>query len=143
MSQLMKQYFEWWRYSSKESQFLVIDRRVLVAMIDNLDEEKVVDIATSISLITMRDFLRLRFGKLDTKTMLEFLDTLDLHMNWGNLKTTEEPDGGIEVLVTHALGIKWSIFVSEFISNMLSSYLNMRTATEYSTFGCTVIASRS
>jgi hypothetical protein len=141
ISHVMTEYFEWWIYSSKGSAFVIVDRRVLTALMEGLDEEKIVDVARSIALITTREFLKFHFGKLDSETVLEFLDTLGLHMNWGDVKTVEKSDGGVEVLVTHELGIRWSIFVSEFIANLLSSYLDMQTTTEYSTFGCTVLAS--
>jgi hypothetical protein len=141
ISHLLVQYFDWWYYSSKGSAFVTLDRRVLKALIEDLDEERTTDIARSIALITTRDFIKFRFGKLDSEAVFEFLDTLDLHMNWGVVKTIRRGDGSLEVLVTHELGIKWSIFVSEFISNLLSSFLDMQTSTEISTFGCTVLAS--
>jgi hypothetical protein len=140
MNQLLMQYFDWWHYSSKGSSFLTLDKLVIAALIEDLDEEKTSDIARSIALIATRDFLKFRFGKLDSETVLTFLGTLDRYMHWGDVKTIKSEKGGLEVLVKHDLGIKWSIFISEFISSLLSSFLDMQTSVEISTFGCVVLA---
>src|SRR6185437_11408242 len=63
VNHLLVQYFQWWRYASRGSTFVTLDRRVLAALIEDLDEEKVADIARSIALIVTRDFLKFRFGK--------------------------------------------------------------------------------
>jgi hypothetical protein len=140
MNHLLVQYFDWWHYASKGSAFLSLDRLVLMALIEDLDEEKISDIARSITLVATRDFLKFRFGKLDSETVFTFLGTLDLYMHWGNVKTTKREDGGLEVLVKHDMGIKWSIFTSEFVSSLLSSFLDMKSSVEFSTFGCSVLA---
>jgi hypothetical protein len=140
INRLLAQYFDWWQYASKGSAFLAIDRLVVVALIEDLDEEKTSDIARSIALITTRDFLKFRFERLDSETVFAFLAMLDQYMHWGDVKTIKRDDEGLEVLVKHDMGIKWSIFISEFISSLLSSFLDMRTSVEISTFGCTVIA---
>jgi hypothetical protein len=140
INRLLVQYFEWWQYASKGSAFLALDKLVLVALLEDLDEEKTSDVARSIALITTRDFLKFRFGRLDSETVSAFLVMLDQHMHWGDVKTIKKEDGGLEVLVKHDMGIKWSIFVSEFISSLLSSFLEMETSVEISTFGCSVQA---
>lgn len=140
INRLLGQYFDWWHYASKGSAFLTLDRLVLMALIEDLDEEKTSDIARSIALITTRDFLKFRFGKLSPETLFKFLDMLDGYMHWGDVKTLRREDGAVEVLVKHDMGIKWSIFISEFISSLLSSFLDLQTSVEISTFGCTVLA---
>jgi len=140
INRLLGQYFDWWQYASKGSGFLTLDRLVLMAMIEDLDEEKTSDIARSIALITTRDFLKFRFGKLDSETLFKFLDMLDHYMHWGDVKTLRREDEAVEVLVKHDMGIKWSIFISEFVSGLMSSFLDMQTSVEISTFGCTVLA---
>ena len=139
INHLLVEYFEWWHYASKGSTFVTLDRRVLVALIEDLDEEKIADVARSIALIVTRDFLKFRFGKLDSETVFQFFSTLDLHMNWGEVKTIKRDDGGMEVLIKHDMGMKWSIFISEFVSSLLPSFLNMQTSVEFSTFGCAVL----
>jgi hypothetical protein len=138
INRLLVQYLDWWQYASKGSAFVTLDRRVLVALIEDLDEEKIADVARSIALITTRDFLKFRFGKLDSETVLRFFEALDEHMNWGEVKTLRNEEGGLEVLIKHDMGIKWSIFVSEFISSLLPSFLGLQTRIEFSTFSCTV-----
>jgi hypothetical protein len=140
INRLLTQYFDWWHYASKGSSFLVLDRLVLTAMIEDLEEEKIGDIARSIAVMTTRDFLKFRFGELDSETVLEFLGMLDSYMHWGDVKTIKREGGGLEVLVKHEMGIKWSIFASEFISSLLSSFLGMHATVEFSTFGCAVLA---
>jgi hypothetical protein len=140
INRLLTQYFDWGHYASKGSSFLTLDRQVLMALLQDLDEEKTGDVARSIALIRTRDFLRFRFGKVDSETVFKFLGILDLYMHWGDVKTTKREDGGMEVLVKHDLGMKWSIFTSEFVSSLLSSFLDMRTSVEFSTFGCAVEA---
>ena len=140
INRLLTQYFDWWRYASKGSSFLTLDRLVLMAMIDDIDEERIGDMARSIAIMTTRDFLRFRFGNLDSETASRFLEMMDLYMHWGEVKTIRREGGGLEVLVKHDMGIKWSIFTSEFVSSLLSSFLDMRTTVEFSTFGCSVLA---
>jgi hypothetical protein len=140
ISRLLTQYFDWWHYASKGSSFLVLDRLVLMAMIEDLEEEKVGDIARSIAVMTTRDFLKFRFGGLDSETVLKFLGMLDSYMHWGDVKTIKSEGGALEVLVKHEMGIKWSIFASEFVSSILASFLGMHVTVEFSTFGCAVLA---
>jgi len=140
INRLLTQYFDWWHYASKGSSFLTLDRLVLTAMIEDIDEERIGDIARGIAMMSTRDFLRFRFGKLDSETASRFLEMLDLYMHWGDVKTFRREGGGLEVLVKHDSGIKWSIFTSEFVSSLLSSFLDMRTTIEFSTFGCSVLA---
>jgi hypothetical protein len=138
INRLLGQYLEWWQYASKGSAFVTLDRRVLMALIEDLDEERIADVARSIALITTRDFLKFRFGKLDSQTVLRFFEMLDAHMNWGEVKTLKTEEGGLEVLIKHDMGIKWSIFISEYISSLLPSFLGLQTRVEYSTFSCSV-----
>jgi hypothetical protein len=140
INHLLGEYFDWWLYASKGARFLTLDRLVLVALMEDLDEEKTSDIARSIAVVTARDFLKFRFGKLDSESLFKFLDMLDQHMQWGDVKILRREDEGVEVLVKHDMGIKWSIFVSEFISSLFSSFLDMQTSVEISTLGCTVLA---
>jgi len=140
INRLLTQYFDWWHYASKESSFLTLDRLVLTAMIEDIDEERIGDLARSIAMMSTRDFLKFRFGKIDSETASRFLGMLDLYMHWGDVKTIRKEGGGLEVLVRHDMGIKWSIFTSEFVSSLLSSFLDMRATVEFSTFGCSVLA---
>jgi len=142
INRLLGEYFDWSNYAAKGSGFVTLDRLVLKAMIEDLDEEKTGDIARSIAVVSTRDFLKFRFGNLDPETLFKFLDMLDHYMHWGDVKTLGKEDGGVEVLVKHDMGIKWSIFISEFISSLLSSFLGLRTSAEISTFGCTVLANQ-
>jgi hypothetical protein len=141
INRVLGEYFDWSNYAAKGSGFVTLDRLVLMAMIEDLDEEKTGDIARSIAVVSTRDFLRFRFGNTNPETLFKFLDMLDHYMHWGDVKTLRR-EGGVEVLVKHDMGIKWSIFISEFISSLLSSFLGLQTSAEISTFGCTVLANK-
>lgn len=139
INNLLIKYFDWWQFAEKKSSFMVLDKRLIMALIEEVDEEKSVDIARSVALMMSREFMMFRFGKVDRDSVLEFLELLGDHMNWGEI-TPKSESGNLVVMVKHELGAKWSLFLSEFISSLFSSFLAMKTTFEFSTFGCTITA---
>lgn len=140
MNNLLVQYFDWWQFAEKGSPFMALDRRLLMTIIDEVSEEKSTDIARSMALMTSREFIKSRFGKLDLDSVLGFLELLGARMNWGEITTRKSNVGALEVTVKHDMGAKWSVFLSEFISSLFSAFLDMETVSEFSTFGCSVTA---
>jgi hypothetical protein len=139
INNLLIQYFDWWQFAEKKGSFMVFDRRLITALIEEIDEEKSVDIARSVALMMSREFMMFRFGKIDRDSVLDFLEILSDHMNWGEITIKSEREN-LVVMVKHELGARWSLFLSEFISNLFSSFLEMETTFEFSTFGCTITA---
>ena len=139
LNHLLVQYFDWWEFDTHGSSMLTLDRRLFGSLIEELDEERIADIAKSVALMTSREFIKFRGSRLDTEGILSYLELVGAHMNWGQV-TVNRDGGDLEVLVKHDLGIKWSLFLSEFISSLLSSFLAMETSSEFSTFGCSVRA---
>jgi hypothetical protein len=140
INNLLIQYFDWWQFAQKRGSFMVLDRRLIRAIIEEVDDDTSVDIARSVAVMMSREFMMSRFGKVDKDSIFRFLEMLDNNMNWGEMTPTKTEGGKLEVMVKHDLGVKWSLFVSEFISSLFSSFLAMKTTSEFSTFGCSITA---
>ena len=140
VNNILVQYFDWWQFAEKGSVFMALDRRLLAALVEEVSEETSTDLARSVALMTSREFIKARFGKLDLASVLSFLELLGARMNWGEITTVMGAGGALEVTATHDLGARWSLFLSEFIASLLSAFLGMQTVSESSTYGCSVNA---
>ncbi len=140
INNLLVQYFDWWKFTEKRSSFMIFDKRLIMAIIEEVNDGAIVDIARSVAVMMSREFMLSRFGKVDKDSIFRFLEILDNHMNWGELTPIKIEGGKLEVIMRHDLGVKWSLFLSEFISSFFSSFLAMKTTTEISTFGCSITA---
>ncbi|MHB8568242.1 MAG: hypothetical protein ACYC7D_07320 [Nitrososphaerales archaeon] len=141
VNQILMRHLDWGQYMSDTSPFVVIDKQIFIALIENITEERIVEVARSIALVTTHNFIKFRYKKVDERSVLDYFETVSSYMNLGELNTIEDKQGNqLEIIMRHALGIKWSIFLTEFVSGILSSFLNMETHSEISTLGCSVIA---
>jgi hypothetical protein len=140
INNLLMQYFDWWQFAEKSSSFMVLDERLFRVIIEEVDDDTSVDIARSVALMVSREFMMFRFGKVDKVSISRYLEILGNRMNWGEITTINTEGGKVEVVAKHDLGVKWSLFLSEFISSLFSSFLAMKTTSEISTFGCSITA---
>jgi len=145
ISQVLRRHIEWGQYIGLGTTFLTIDKEIFASFLEEIGEDRLVEIARSSSLVSAHNFLKFRYQKINFDTVMDFLETLSSNTNIGetNIMMDEEGVGHIEINVRHSLGMKWSIFLSEYISGILSSFLEMETETEVSQLGCTITAARS
>jgi hypothetical protein len=142
VSQVLKTYIEWGQFAGPGTTQLTVEKEIFVALLGELPEERLVDIARSSSLVAAHEFLKFRYHKVNLVTVLDYIDKLSLYSNLGEMTVVrdEYDRGSYEINVRHSLGMKWSIFLSEYISGIFSSFLRMQTSAEVSPLGCSVRA---
>jgi hypothetical protein len=142
VSQVLRRHTEWGQYIGTGTNFLTVDIQIFQSFLQELDEEKIVEIARSSALVSTHNFLKFRYHKVNFDTVIDFLETLSLYANIGeaNIINNEEDEDRYEINFRHPLGIKWSIFLSEYVQGILSSFLEMHTSSEVSPLGCSIIA---
>ncbi len=141
VNQILIRYLDWSQYVSDGSTFLTIDRQTLTAMIENLSEDRIIEVARSTALVATHNFVKFRYNEINSDTILDYLELMSTYMNLADISTRRGKDNNsFEVLVRHLMGIKWSVFLSEFISGLFSSFLEMETTSEISPLGCSVLA---
>jgi len=144
VSQILRRHIEWGQYIGLGTTFLTIDKEIFASFLEETSEDRLIEIARSSSLVSTHNFLKFRYQKINFNTVMDFLETLSSYSNIGetNIVMDEENDSHLEINVRHSFGMKWSIFLSEYISGILSSFLEMQTNREVSQLGCTIIAVR-
>jgi len=143
VSQILRRHIEWVQYIGMGTTFLTIDKEIFVSFLEEMSEDRLVEIARSSSLVSAHNFLKFRYQKINFDNVMDFLETLSSNSNIGETNIVIDEDGrNLEINVRHSLGMKWSIFLSEYISGILSSFLELRAETEVSQLGCTITAVR-
>jgi hypothetical protein len=142
VSQVLRKYVEWGQYVGPGTTFLTIDKEVLLSFLEETSEDRLVDMARGSALVSTHNFLKFRYRKINFDTVMDFLGLLSSYSNIGemNFVADEEDRNRYEINVRHSLGMKWSVFLSEYISGMLSSFLGMQAKTEVSPLGCSIFA---
>ncbi len=157
VSQILRKHVSWGQYIGNGTSFLTIDTEIFKSMLEELSEDRIVEIARSSALVSTENFLKFRYQKIDVISVFDFLEALYLYSNLGEtniISQGEEEDedevrktgpkrtraNRYEINVRHPFGIKWSIFLSEYIQGILSSFLEMQTSAEVSPLGCSIEA---
>ena len=139
VNQILMRHLDWGRYLSDNSNFLTIDRQVFISMIEDLSEDRIIELARSTALVATHNFIKFRYDEITFETLLDYLELMSTYMNLAEISVRNNKGGkGYEILVRHPLGIKWSIFLAEFISGMFGSFLEMETTSEISPLGCSI-----
>ena len=145
VSQILRRHAEWGQYTGAGTNFVTMDKEVFAAFLDELSEDRIVEIARSSALVSTHNFLKFRYQRINFDTIRDFIVSLSTYSNMGEVSIIEDAEqrGRYEINARHALGMKWSIFLSEYISGILSSFLEMQTSTEeVSPLGCSIVALR-
>jgi hypothetical protein len=143
VSQILRRHIDWVQYIGTGTTFLTIDKEIFVSFLEEMSEDRLVEIARSSSLVSALNFLKFRYQKINFDNVMDFLETLSSNSNIGETNIVIDEDGrNLEINVRHSLGMKWSIFFSEYISGILSSFLELRAETEVSQLGCTITTVR-
>jgi hypothetical protein len=142
VNQVLRRYTEWGQYIGPRSNFLTIDMEIFKSFLQELDDETIVEIARSSALVATHNYLKFRYQKVNFDIVINFIETLASNANIGeaNIVESREEKNHYEINVRHSLGIKWSLFLSEYIQGIFSSFLEMYTSSEVSPLGCTIIA---
>lgn len=142
VGQVLRKHTEWGQYTGNGTNFVTVDAEIFKSFIQELSEDKLVEIARSSALVETHNFLKFRYHVVNQKTVFGFLETLFSHANIGEVSIVSHEEQ-YEINFRHSLGINWSIFLSEYIQGILSSFLEMQTSSEVSPLGCSVIAKKN
>lgn len=142
VSQVLQKHTEWGQYIGNGTNFVTVDVEIFKSFIQELSEDKLVEIARSSALVETHNFLKFRYHEVNPRTVFGFMETMFSHANIGEISILSHEDL-YEIDFRHSLGINWSIFLSEYIQGILSSFLDMQTSSELSPLGCSVIAKKS
>lgn len=81
VNQILIRYFDWDKFLSDGSTFLTLDRQTFAAMIENLSEDRIIEIARSASLVATHNFIKFRYNEINSETVLDYLELMSTYMN--------------------------------------------------------------
>lgn len=103
-NQIFKRYIEWESYQPKLG-MIPIARPVLIRLFENIDEEKIVDIATNVGRDVVKDIALFMKHRIDIDSFLEWFET---RMKTASVEIShQEMDGNRKVhsyIIKHDLG---------------------------------------
>ena len=142
VSQVLQSYVVWGQYVGPGTSFLTVDKEIFTSLLQEVNEERLLEIARSTALVSTHNYLKFRYQKISLETVLDFLEALSNNSNTAEIRIVTEEDNQrqFEINVRHPFGMKWSLFLAEYISGMFSSFLEMQTTSEISPLGCTIVA---
>jgi len=142
INQILRRYTDWYQYIGHGSNFLTLDKEMFASFLYEISEEKLIEIARSSALVSIHSFLQFRYPKINLDTIMDYFSNLSSYSNLGEINIIDEGHDRFEIHIRHPFGMKWSIFQAEYISGILSSFLEMQTTTEVSPLSCSISAVR-
>lgn len=122
-NQIFKRYIEWESYQPKLG-MIPIARPVLIQLFENIDEEKIVDIATNVGRDVVKDIALFMKHRIDIDSFLEWFET---RMKTASVEIShQEMDGNRKVhsyIIKHDLGKNWSLFHKTIFESILQELL--------------------
>lgn len=122
-NQIFKRYIEWESYQPKLG-MIPIARPVLIRLFENIDEEKIVDIATNVGRDVVKDIALFMKHRIDIDSFLEWFET---RMKTASVEIShQEMDGNRKVhsyIIKHDLGKNWSLFHKTIFESILQELL--------------------
>jgi hypothetical protein len=126
MIKLPRKYLEYDRFMDKLDS-LVLPQRALATVLGVLPDDVIEDLGTksSFSGIEAREFVRFLFGQADIEY---FLRTLDLLRRYSNqYSVNHNVNSGVhQLMFTHNLGMKWSLFLKGQIKFILQEAYHVK-----------------
>ena len=122
-NQIFKRYIEWESYQPKLG-MIPIARPVLIQLFENIDEEKIVDIATNVGRDVVKDIALFMKHRIDIDSFLEWFET---RIKTASVEIShQEMDGNRKVhsyIIKHDLGKNWSLFHKTIFESILQELL--------------------
>ncbi|MGC8936639.1 MAG: hypothetical protein ACP5KV_04660 [Candidatus Methanomethylicaceae archaeon] len=116
------------RVESRANQIGIISffRNDFIELLSMLDEGKISELGAKLGTSTTKEAILLLFGGLSINTFREFLILfLCGYLKWTSLYEIENKDY-LEIRVRHDMGIKWSLFIKNYIESALISALQIK-----------------
>ena len=171
MNEMLKQYLYWAQFIiNHESPFMTFDSATILALIENVDDEKLEKIVKEISNEAAIDFIKFRWKKVNFQNIVRYLELVSSYANIGkmvigpmngndddySLGKVTNFNGSVshngrngdyeryEIAVRHHLGKRWSTFLGMYISNLFKTSIAATESNyEISTKTCFVYVNMS
>ncbi|MEO2264470.1 MAG: hypothetical protein ABGW49_01125 [Nitrosopumilus sp.] len=119
VKQILEKYIQWDRFSSKMG-LLPIPKEILKSMGDELDGKEMNELI-NIIFPTIKDTVMFIKGGYDLKRCIE---TLEDYMKASGMNSDHRVEGNVHsFLIQHDLGIKWSVFAEQLLTQIFRSFL--------------------
>ncbi len=127
VNQILSGYVEW-EMDSARAGWIPMQRSILTKMIEVLDEKDVYDIAEKAAVASGKDSILYMYGKYNLESLLSNI-RISAQRSGFSLKEYNET-GGLELVIQHDLGWKWSLFFKMYYQKIMHD-LNQRTLFDY------------
>jgi hypothetical protein len=119
VKQILERYVEWDRFSTKIG-MIPVPKSILKSLGDELDGQDIDEIITLIFPM-IKDTVLFIKGGYDLKRCIE---TLEDYMKASGMSSDHRVDGNVHsFLIQHDLGIKWSVFTEQLLSQVFRSFV--------------------
>jgi len=133
--QILEKYIEWYRFSEKIG-MIPVPKALLQTLGDGMsgkDIDKIIDVIFPI----IKDNVMFMKGGYDLKRCIE---TLEDYMKASGMKSDHRVEGALHhFIIQHDLGIKWSVFTEQLLTQVFRSFLPDQ-GLKFQTTDTTVIA---
>jgi hypothetical protein len=133
--QILEKYIEWYRFSEKIG-MIPVPKAILQTLGDGMsgkDIDKIIDVIFPI----IKDNVMFMKGGYDLKRCIE---TLEDYMKASGMKSDHRVEGALHhFIIQHGLGIKWSVFTEQLLTQVFRSFLPDQ-GLKFQTTDTTVIA---
>jgi hypothetical protein len=123
VNQILKRYIEWDNYEPKVG-LIPIAKPVLIQLFENINEDKIVEIATNVGRNTVKDIAIFMKHGIDIDSFLEWFET---RMKTASVELSHRKlndDKKIHsYIIKHDLGKNWSIFHKTIFESILQDVL--------------------
>ncbi|MDE1725727.1 MAG: hypothetical protein KGH89_00490 [Thaumarchaeota archaeon] len=128
VDQIFDNYVTWDRKATK-SGWILVKNNVLKLFIENIDEKKIARLGIRAAGIVMRDTLLSISGKIDLESWLLVTKHRSMRSDFA-YQESKSNDDGIKLVITHGMGLKWSLFHKWYYLQMLKD-LGKKADAEY------------
>ena len=99
---------------------------IIVGLLDTLSEEEIAEISYLKGSLRVKDSLMQRGMKINYDSVLWYIREI-LGQAYGWFRCDYNKDGFVDSLhLSHGLGYKWSVFISNFVSSILVEVIGVR-----------------
>ena len=116
VNQILLGYIRWEKQASK-SGWILMHKKVIESFIEELDEKTISKIAAPVAKEIMTDTLLAMHSKVDLESWITVTKERSERSNFDFQEIRS--DGKIKLIITHDMGLKWSVFHESYYKQML------------------------
>ena len=116
INQILSGYIAWEKQATK-SGWILMHKKVMKSFLEELDEKTISKIAAPLAKEVMTDTLLNMHNKVDLEGWITVTRERSVRSNFDFQEIHE--DGKINLIITHSMGLKWSIFHDAYYKQML------------------------